>query len=536
MWYLPNLPDTPERRIKLTQDFIERRIITGLIVSTDYINRVQRIWSPDLLESQELKTIARWCLDYFEKYGTAPDSNIQSIYMENLPSLSKSDAEFIEEVLEGLSSDYGRGSQFNSAYLYDQTLQYFKTREIEQHQEEVQYLIDEGRANEAEQLIQSFRPTIVDQTDAGLDLSSEEALERIEQAFNESQQRVISYPGALGEMWNEHLSRGGFVTFLAPEKRGKSFMLLELGLRAVRQKANVAFFEAGDMTENQVLRRICVYMAQRSDREKYCNERFDPIGDCLYNMLDICDRSDRNCNHGIFEGVSLDEISQNPSKYLNISTLKEKHEDYPEYEPCDSHSCNQRKGVAWIERKPKTAPLNARDAKEEVRKFFSRYRRHFKLITQPPSTLTVSDMRTYLNNWERYDGFVPDVIIIDYADLLSADDGPTAEFRHRQDHIWKNLRALSQEKHALVLSATQADAESYTRGRLSLSNFSEDKRKLSHVTAQYGLNQDPDGREKKLGVLRVNEIVVREGDFSNDNEVYVLQSLSSGRPFLESFK
>jgi len=86
-----------------------------------------------------------------------------------------------------------------------------------------------------------------------------------------------------------------------------------------------------------------------------------------------------------------------------------------------------------------------------------------------------------------------------------------------------------------VISATQADAESYKKGRLTLSNFSEDKRKLSHVTAQYGLNQDPSGREKALGIMRINEIVVREGAFSSDHEVYVLQDLAAGRPFLESY-
>ena len=87
-----------------------------------------------------------------------------------------------------------------------------------------------------------------------------------------------------------------------------------------------------------------------------------------------------------------------------------------------------------------------------------------------------------------------------------------------------------------MLTATQADAESYKKGTLSLTNFSEDKRKYAHVTAQYGLNQDPYGREKKLGVMRINEIVVREGEFSADNEVYVLQDLTMGRPYLESFR
>jgi hypothetical protein len=523
--------------MKNEQEFLERRIITGMIVSKDFLDRIERFWDSTLLESPELRMIADWCMDYYRKYNKAPDANIESIYMSHLKDqcISKSDAQYIEEVLTSLSDEYGRDTQFNSAYLYDRAVKYLKARELERHSEEIQALVEMGREEEAEKLAQSYKPTIAPDTDIGLDLSSQEALERVERAFNETQQKVLSYPGALGNMWNEHLVRGGFFSLLAPEKRGKTFMLLELSLRAIRQKANVAFFEAGDMTESQILRRICVYIAKKSDREKYCEERFTPVGDCIFNQLDVCKRADRNCDHGIFEDLDFETFERNKAQFINLETLKEKWEEFPDYEPCDSYSCTKRKGSVWIRKTKKTRPLTAKQAQAALRKFFKKYRRRFKLVTYPAGMLTVMEIRKCLDNWERYDGFVPDIIAIDYADLLAVDDSGVREFRHRQDHIWKGLRALSQERHALLITATQADAESYKKGRLSLSNFSEDKRKLAHVTAQYGLNQDPQGREKKLGIMRINEIVVREGEFSADNEVYVLQDLAAGRPFLESF-
>lgn len=521
------------------QEFIERRIITGLIISADYLERIQRWWNPALLESPELKMIAHWCIEYFKKYGKAPDDNIGAIYMENLKegpyALTKADAEYIEEVLSSLSDEYGRDSQFNSSYLYDQTIKYFKAQELEQHNMEVRDLIDAGQVEEAEKLMQSYSPTIVDDVDVGIDLSSGDVVERIERAFSETGQKVMTYPGALGRMWNEHLVRGGFFTFLAPEKRGKTFMLMEMSLRAVRQRANVAFFQAGDMTEEQMIRRICVYISQRSDKLRNCEERFRSVSDCVNNQLDLCDNGSRNCDHGIFEGITMEKFFDENEQYINIDTLKKKYDEFPDYEPCASNGCLDYRGTVWLRKVEKTRPLTIDHAQKKTWAFFQRYRRKFKLVTYPADTLTVGEIRKCLNDWERFDGFVPDVIAIDYADLLSADDGRASEFRHRQDHIWKNLRALSQERHVLVLTATQADAESYKRGRLSISNFSEDKRKLSHVTAQYGLNQNPDGREKKLGILRVNEIVVREGDFSSDNEVYLLQDLNICRPFLGSF-
>jgi len=519
------------------QEFFERRIVTGMIVSTDYLDRINRFWDSTLLESPEVKLITDWCLDYYEKYNSAPDSNIESIYMEHLKQggIHKTDAQYIEALLAGLSDEYGRGTQFNSAYLYDQTVKYLKTRELERHNQEVQALIDVGKVEEAEQLAQGFTPTVAIEASSGIDLSSEEALEMVERAFNETSQRVLDYPGALGDMWNEHLIRGGFFTLLAPEKRGKTFMMLELALRAIRQRANVAFFEAGDMTESQLLRRVCVYISRRSDREKYCQERFIPVGDCSHNQLDTCDRQDRNCDHGVFEGIDSQAFYTNPEQFIDQETLQGKWEEFPDYEPCDSHSCKDRRGSIWVKKVKKSTPLSGKQAKEQMKKFFERYRRRFKLSSWPAGFLTTTEMRRCLDEWERVDGFVPDIIVIDYADLLSADDGAVNEFRHRQDHVWKNLRALSQERHALLVTATQADADSYKRGRLSISNFSEDKRKLAHVTAQYGLNQDPLGREKRLGLMRINEIVVREGEFSADREVYVLQDLAAGRPFLESY-
>ena len=101
------------------------------------------------------------------------------------------------------------------------------------------------------------------------------------------------------------------------------------------------------------------------------------------------------------------------------------------------------------------------------------------------------------------------------------------------------MRNLSQErrqgKQPLVITATQADADSYDKNLLTLKNFSEDKRKYGHCTAMYGLNQDPQGNEKKIGVMRINELVIREGGCDTINVVYVLQNLRRGLPVLGSY-
>ena len=131
------------------------------------------------------------------------------------------------------------------------------------------------------------------------------------------------------------------------------------------------------------------------------------------------------------------------------------------------------------------------------------------MATYAADTLSVDEIRNCLKLWEQYGNFVPDVIwwIMLICLLLQLKNLGTSRIT-----FGKPKRTIPR-KHALVITATQSDADSYDTDLLKLSNFSEDKRKYSHVTAMFGLNQDKDGREKKLGVLRLNELVIRKVSF-----------------------
>ncbi len=507
-------------------DFIERRIITGLIVSTDYIRQVQPIWDSDYLESPELKMMSDWCIAYFDKYQAAPSTDIESIYTEHLRSgLDKEKAQFVELILESLSDEFEREDKFNVDYLVDQTRKYFKQRHLALYSEEIQALVEDGALEDAERVAGEYRG-LPDGLVPGLDLSSQEALDRVEKAFNTQKQSVVRYTGALGRIWNSQMVRGSFVSLMGSEKRGKTFLLMDIAMRAVRSKSHVAFFQAGDMTEDQQLKRICVYLAKRSDKERYCGTLYLPVKDCWLNQTDQCDREDRDCDFGIL----AEETKQDA---VDFDTLQAAWKDNPDYEPCWKYQCRDYKGAVWFKKKIIKDPLTADDAKKTLQGFFTKNKTQFRLSTHPNGSLSVKEIRNILATWERQDGFVPDCVVIDYADLLINDH--RMEFRHQQNEIWKGLRGLSQELHCLVVTATQADAKSYEQGTLKLSNFSEDKRKYAHVTAMYGMNQDPGGREKKLGILRINELVVREDDFHSGHHIHVLQRLQIGRPCLGSF-
>lgn len=495
---------------------IERQIVIGLIVSSKFIEQIRTVFNPYLLESSAARFLARWCLEYYDRYKEAPKSNIQGlIHQYANEGVSKDIIEEIEEdILPGLSKEYEEGD-VNVDYLVDITKNHLNVRGLLIHSEKIKTLIARNKVIEAENLASQFKP-ILKENPQWTDVGTDKSIQEIKDSLSQSQECLIRYPGALGEMWNGQMVREGFVALMGMEKRGKTFFLIDMAMRAAIQRRNVAFFAAGDMSEKQMLNRFAIYLTKKSNKEEYCNAMFEPVKDCIFNQTDSCSKDVRECDFGIFPDKSPQEIRNE----ITMEELTQKYKDFPDYRPCTN--CLEFKknpwGTVWIKQLPSVQPLTVEEASEKLKEFYEKGHR-LRLSSHPTHTLSVSQIKSILEIWEKQDNFVPDVLVIDYADILIEEN--VKEFRHQQNSIWMGLRSLSQAKHCLVITATQTDADSYNKSLLKWTNFSEDKRKYAHVTAMYGLNQDPEGREKKLKILRINEIVVREGDFNVSNQVKV---------------
>lgn len=519
---------------------IERKIIIGLITNIDYLNKITPVLDLNYFESKTAKMLASWAIKYYQQYSEPIGPNFETHFYTKLSEgLDNEISEEIEEeILPDLSDEF-INTEPASTYLLSESIEYFQKRKLTILSEQIDNTLNNKNTNisqrvkDAEDLAISYNKIELE-SDSSIDLAEADAVKRVKQAFLHISDPLIIFPKQLGKFWNNQFVRGGFVSLLAPEKRGKTFWLLELAIRAASQGRKVAFFQAGDMNEAEQLKRISVYLNKRSNLEKYCEAHYSPVRDCVMNQLNTCQRPERECDYGPFSDKNEKEL-----KEITIDELSEMADSCSDYIPC--HNCSQydshKLGAVWLEYNKKVEPIDEIDAVKAIKKFFVKHKRHFKLSTHANGTLSVKDIESKIKKWQKVNSFVPDIIIIDYADLLV----PPAriEFRHGQNEIWKQLRKLSQTpingQLPLVIAPTQADAQSYKSHRLELSNFSEDKRKFAHCTAMYGLNQSPDGREKKLGIMRINEIIIREGEFSNDSEVVVLQDLRRGRPFTQSF-
>jgi len=367
----------------MSSEYIERKIVIGLITSTELHIRLKGEWDTSLFESSMAKRIASWTSEYFEKYKKAPGKSIEPIfYLKVKKGLSKELAEEIEEdILPNLSKEFEDDPETNNIeYLVDEARLYFNERRLIKHGSDIIALVNSNKILEAEAKAASYSP-VKKENHSWIDLSDPSIYDKIDKAFTTNTDILIKFPRALGEFWNDQFVKGGFVAFLAPEKRGKTFLLLELIMRARKQGKKVAFFQAGDMSENAQIRRIGIYLAKKSDKEKYCGVMLEPCGDCVLNQLNKCKKKERECNFGIFEGKTEEWLRKEVTKDDIIKEM----DDNPEYIPCTNckEYYSKRLGAVWMKEVDVGDPLTADETKVLFDKFFVKNKRSFKLSTHP---------------------------------------------------------------------------------------------------------------------------------------------------------
>ncbi len=139
---------------------IERKILIGLITSTEFLKKVKPIWNISLLESVTAKRLATWIWEYFDKYNEAPGKGIEAIYLSKVRDnkIPKDIAEEIEQdILPSLSKEFVKEG-VDTQFLFDETEKYFNERHLRLLSQTIEGLVGEGKTEDAVELIRSFKP------------------------------------------------------------------------------------------------------------------------------------------------------------------------------------------------------------------------------------------------------------------------------------------------------------------------------------------------------------------------------------------
>lgn len=449
----------------------ERNITVNLIYSTEFCAKILPILRPELFKSEYAKTIAIWVKDYYEHYHEAPKENIEQIYSQRVKNFDEEQANLLAEFFLSLDKNKD-ATPHNVEYQIETAIQYFKLRLLEVTKENLEEAIIKNDTTKGEAIIANF---------SAIGIPSENSVSIIENkvdiinAFTEENEPLFKFLGDVNKVVFP-VMRGDLCAYIGKPKGQKTNALLHTAYVAATNECRVVFFSL-EMKKAQVLRRFWQSIVGLPLVE----------GDYMVPYFDLISATDN-------DGMGLYAVD-----------LKKEH--FPALQ-LDDIEKTQKKLKRWF------------------------HGGDVRFITMPRFSATIDDLIYHLDNLMYYDNYVPDVVIVDYADILK----PSAfmlrdDYRHRLNDIWMRLAALAQERNISIWTATQTN-RSGLHGDIELDSIAEEFRKIAHVSMLIAINQTEE--EKAMKAIRLKALIKRDEAVSDKDEVVVLQQLQLGKFYYDS--
>jgi len=492
---------------------VEKRFLTGIIISKEFIQIIQPVFDYIYLQNDFAKTISRWVFAYYDKYKDVPGKHIQDIYQSRRKALDLDESEIIASFLESISDEYAEEKvPFNASYVADEVLDYFKKRELEIVSSNIQVLLEDGKISEAEDQLKGYKHVARITSDWFDPFDRSEIIK----SFKEDGNKLFTLHGQLGRLIGP-FSRGWFIGVMGPMKRGKTWWLQELCTEAVEENLRVVLFSL-EMTKRDISQRIYRRISALGDEDSDKRLIF-PVFDCRLNQNGECERPQRTNDRTLL----VDERKPifDPRFTYKVCTW------------CRENDPTMYQPEYWFESKKGNPDLfEKRPVIKEVSKYKVMYgSNRLRVKSYPRFSANVEDLERDLDILYRQENFAPDVIVVDYADILKPEDSRQLG-RDRLDDTWKSLGRMAGERHCLVITASQSNRQSIYKKRVEQDDTAEDIRKLAHVDVMLSLNQTKE--EKLNGVMRVGILAHRHRDFNENLVCIVLQNLDIGQVNLDS--
>jgi len=498
------------RNVSVTE---EKRICTGLITSSDFLKRIMPVFQLDYFVNSYLKKVALWCTTFYEAHERAPFKHIQDIYESEAPTLKDSESELIGDLLRMLSDQYDQDS-INVDYLASSAIDYFRKRELEIMVNNISVLKEKGDYDEAEEEITKFNKVTLD-LDSGslINIGDIDQVTEIYKQRDEEDKNFYNLPGDLGRYLGNY-KRGDVVGYYAPAKRGKSWTLVDHFKQGVLQKKKTLFWSI-EMTKTEILPRI---MKSFEPMVTEAGEYTYPVFDCVKNQTGEC--GDRASSVIVLDGEEF--ISD------------------PTHKPCTMcqsgrgpHEFDMTVYVDTIYRQADDIFTVSRMIEGSKRSpgYKAMFNKYGRLSVHKKYTLTYDKMMRDIEVLNAIDGFIPDIFIIDYVDIL--DIGSRFDDYRAVDEAWKLMAKMAGEFNVLVITATQANKEGHKAGVLDSTHQAGFYGKNQHVNMMVGLNQSPS--EKEMGIIKYGITEARSQHFIPGKTCTVLQDVKAGQSYLDSY-
>ena len=485
---------------------VEKRVLTGFIVSDKVIQKLNSYLQPQFFELEVSKTIVYWILDHYNSYKRALKSDIQQVFIKEKTKLTHETATNIREFLQSISAEYKHSETINDDFLLDQAKHFLRLQSARKACADTLSFIDSDEIDKAEECMQRAKKVSTD-----IDYKWESPLDDpdfLQRVYEEKEHPLFEMKGKLNQLVGP-LRRGWLMGIMGFMKRGKTWRLQDIMLDGILSKCNTAYISL-EMEGTQMGERMFQHFGAFSKED---GTIAIPCFDCCANIDDSCQKRFR-----LGRGKRPDEFNLN-DKYVS----------------CDE--CRRRPGQdqdfmmsVWkkAEKHESVNTLRVKKKIDKLRKQIGQNR--LRLIGFPPYSATLTDIENKLDELNIEGKFIPDIIIIDYADIIQTEEH-RADKRDQIDIIWKRLKRMSMERHCLVVTASQSNRESAKKAIMDETNTAEDIRKIAHVEIMMTIDQLE--VEKRMGVVRYGVMAHRWKDFYLSRQVLALQQLELGQPYID---
>jgi len=132
----------------------------------------------------------------------------------------------------------------------------------------------------------------------------------------------------------------------------------------------------------------------------------------------------------------------------------------------------------------------------------------------PTKSASVQTIRTYLNRLKTMHEFVPDILVVDYADLLRSSRS-YGEKRHELEGVYEELRGLAQEMNIVVVTADQTNRSGLNAEIVTLDAIAESYAKATVCDLIITVSRTMEDKTTKSG-----RIFIAKSRFGPDGMVY----------------
>jgi hypothetical protein len=448
----------------------ERSILIACVLHTRFLARVSGSVGREPFRSSWSNTVYSWCIRHYTKHGRSPKKQIIHYYESwSKKARDKQLSKVLNRFLSALSGEAERNGKID----YDHTLalaeDYFTQVRLEKIHEELKEGLKRGTNNKLVQEVQSFKAVNLRGADY-IDILHDKKAQK--EALEAQANVIVRWPGAAGEFFGSEFAEDSLVGIMAIAKGGKSFTCMQTAELGARQGHDVGYFQVGDLSKNQIIRRFQKLAARRPLHAK---------------------------------------IYQKPTSI---------------YLPED------RNEIAVVETKLREfeSDLTWEAGEKAYEKLAKRCKGKIALSYHPTKTVNARDVHTIIAQWYEA-GFKPKLIVLDYAGNLAPIDFKVKPDEQIAD-TWAELRHISEKFNLCFVTPNQANAKGFRSYILTRDNFRGSLMILAHVTAFLGINSTDE--EKTKGILRYNFVVRRDDNFSESHCLHAASCLEEAKAIVLS--